>query len=104
MIQDLSPPELEHATLEETLRWLADLFKSRFAFTVSYRIAVRSELSREQLRLVYRCVRELLMNACKHSRRHNAVRTAGGALAIDSLVGEGCRATIRIPAAERGRG
>jgi glucose-6-phosphate-specific signal transduction histidine kinase len=38
MIQDLSPPELDHASLAETLQWLAELFKSRFGFTVSWRV------------------------------------------------------------------
>ncbi len=140
MIQDLSPPELEHASLAETLQWLAELFKSRFGFTVSWRIAGTAELRRDQLRLVYRCIRELLMNARKHSQRQCAeveveitpasvditvidegvgfdarraaalsahrfglaqlrerVRTAGGALDIDAVVGEGCRVTVRLP-------
>jgi len=69
MIQDLSPPELEQASLDQTLQWLADLFKSRFGFTVEYRVEGDAALRRDQLRLVYRCVRELLMNACKHSKR-----------------------------------
>jgi two-component system sensor histidine kinase UhpB len=140
MIQDLSPPELEHASLAETLQWLAELFKNRFGFTVSWRIAGTAELRRDQLRLVYRCIRELLMNARKHSQRQCAeveveitpasvditvidegvgfdarraaalsahrfglaqlgerVRTAGGVLDIDTVVGEGCRVTVRLP-------
>jgi signal transduction histidine kinase len=140
MIQDLSPPELEHASLAEMLQWLAELFKSRFGFTVSWRITGTAELRRDQLRLVYRCIRELLMNARKHSQRQSAeveveitpasvditvidegvgfdargaaglsahrfglaqlgerVRTAGGVLDIDTLVGEGCRVTVRLP-------
>lgn len=140
MIQDLSPPELEHASLAEMLQWLAELFKTRFGFTVSWRIAGTAELRRNQLRLVYRCIRELLMNARKHSQRHCAeveveitptsvditvidegvgfdarsdaglsahrfglaqlrerVRTAGGILDIDTVVGEGCRVTVRLP-------
>jgi NarL family two-component system sensor histidine kinase LiaS len=140
MIQDLSPPELENASLAETLQWLAELFKNRFGFTVSWRIAGTAELRRDQLRLVYRCIRELLMNARKHSQRQCAeveveitpvsvditvidegvgfdarraaalsahrfglaqlgerVRTAGGVLDIDTVVGEGCRVTVRLP-------
>ncbi len=69
MIQDLSPPELEHASLDQTLKWLVDLFGTRFGFSVEYKVDGRAELRRDQLRLVYRCVRELLMNACKHSTR-----------------------------------
>ena len=140
MIQDLSPPELEHASLEQTLKWLADLFRTRFSFAVAYKVDGSAELRRDQLRLVYRCVRELLMNACKHSKRASAelemalaprlvdirvidegvgfdveaygltsgrrfglaqlrerVRTAGGMLDIDTMVGEGCRVTVRLP-------
>jgi signal transduction histidine kinase len=140
MIQDLSPPELEHASLAETLQWLAELFKSRFGFTVTWRVAGIAEVRRDQLRLVYRCTRELLMNARKHSQRlcaevevevsptsvditvidegvgfdarraaalsaqqfglaqlRERVRTAGGALDIDAVVGEGCRVTVRLP-------
>jgi signal transduction histidine kinase len=51
MIQDLSPPGLDHASLEETLRWLADFFKTRFGFTVMWRITGAAELPRERLRL-----------------------------------------------------
>jgi signal transduction histidine kinase len=140
MIQDLSPPELEHASLDQTLKWLVDLFGTRFGFTVEYKVDGKAELRRDQLRLVYRCVRELLMNACKHSQRRSAelemeltpravdirvtdegvgfdlqaygstsgrrfglaqlrerVRTAGGTLDIDTVLGEGCRVSVRLP-------
>jgi signal transduction histidine kinase len=72
MIQNLTPPELDHASLEVTLQWLVDLFKKRFGFQVTYRITGGSELPRHQLHLVFRCVRELLMNAYKHSQRQCA--------------------------------
>jgi signal transduction histidine kinase len=72
MIQDLSPPGLDHASLDETLRWLAEFFKTRFGFRVAWRVTGITELSRDRLRLVYRCVRELLMNARKHSQRQSA--------------------------------
>jgi signal transduction histidine kinase len=140
MIQDLSPPGLDHASLDETLRWLANFFDTRFGFTVSWRVNGSADLSRDRLRLIYRCVRELLMNARKHSQRKSAevevdvspsaveitvvdegigfdarraaplsgnrfglaqlrerVRAAGGTLDLDAVVGEGCRATVRIP-------
>jgi signal transduction histidine kinase len=67
MIQDLSPPELENASLEEMIKWLAELFKTRFGFIVTYRIHGDSPLSHGSLQLAYRCIRELTMNACKHS-------------------------------------
>jgi signal transduction histidine kinase len=72
MIQDLSPPELEHASLEEMLKWLAELFKTRFGFTIVYKASGGAGLGQDNLQLLYRCIRELLMNACKHSGRQAA--------------------------------
>jgi signal transduction histidine kinase len=72
MIQDLSPPGLDHASLDETLRWLADFFRTRFEFSVAWRLTGTADLPRERLRLIYRCIRELLMNAAKHSQRRSA--------------------------------
>ena len=72
MIQDLSPPGLDQASLDETLRWLAEFFKTRFGFSVAWRVTGTAELSRDRLRLIYRCIRELLMNARKHSQRQSA--------------------------------
>jgi signal transduction histidine kinase len=72
MIQDLSPPGLDHASLDETLRWLADFFKMRFEFNVAWRVTGTADVPRDRLRLIYRCVRELLMNAHKHSQRQSA--------------------------------
>lgn len=69
MIQNLTPPELEHASLEVTLKWLVDLFSKRFGFRVTYRVTGDSGLPRHQLHLVFRCIRELLMNAYKHSQQ-----------------------------------
>lgn len=139
MIQDLTPPGLDHASLDETLRWLAGFFETRFGFRVAWCVTGTAELPRERLRLIYRCVRELLMNARKHSRRQCAevevdlnsgaieilvidegigfdaqragplsgfglaqlrerVRAADGTLDIDTVIGEGCRVTVRLPA------
>lgn len=72
MIQDLSPPELEHASLEEMLKWLAELFKTRFGFIIAYQVSGSDALGQENLQLIYRCIRELAMNACKHSGQHAA--------------------------------
>jgi len=72
MIQDLTPPGLDRASLDETLRWLADYFKTRYGFSVEWRVNGSADFSRDRLRLIYRCVRELLMNARKHSQRHSA--------------------------------
>jgi signal transduction histidine kinase len=72
MIQDLSPPELDRASLEEMLKWLAELFKTRFGFALRYEVSRGLEVGRENLQLVYRCIREMVMNACKHSGRRTA--------------------------------
>ena len=72
MIQNLTPPELDHASLEVMLQWLVDLFKKRFGFRVTCRVTGGAELPRHQLHLVFRCIRELLMNAYKHSQQQSA--------------------------------
>jgi signal transduction histidine kinase len=72
MIQDLTPPGLDHASLDEMLRWLAEFFESRFGFRVAWRVTGSADLPRDRLRLIYRCIRELLMNARKHSQRQSA--------------------------------
>jgi signal transduction histidine kinase len=140
MIQDLSPPGLDHASLDETLHWLADFFKSRFGFSVAWHVIGTADLPRDRLRLIYRCIRELLMNSHKHSQQQSAevevelsataaeitvldegigfdrhrtdplsgnrfglaqlrerVRAAGGTLDVDTVIGEGCRVTVRLP-------
>ena len=47
MIQDLSPPELEHASLDEMLKWMADLFKTRFGLTIDIADLRRHRLDRD---------------------------------------------------------
>jgi signal transduction histidine kinase len=140
MIQDLTPPGLDRASLDETLRWLADFFRTRFGFSVTWRLTGTADLPRDRLRLIYRCIRELLMNARKHSQRLSAevevdvspltveitvfdegvgfdascaeppsgnrfglaqlrerVRAVGGTFDLDTVIGEGCRVTVRLP-------
>jgi signal transduction histidine kinase len=141
MIQDLSPPGLDQASLQDMLTWLAEFFSNRYGFRVTWRVSGRGRPPAAQLRLIYRCIRELLMNARKHSQRLCAevevdvapsgveicvvdegvgfdtwniepsggrgfglaqlserVHAAGGTLDLDAVVGEGCRATVRLPA------
>jgi len=89
MIQDLTPPGLDQASLEETLRWLAEFFETRFGFRVAWRVIGEMELPRERLRLIYRCVRELLMNARKHSQRRSAeVEVDLSAAAVEIMVAD----------------
>jgi signal transduction histidine kinase len=141
MIQDLSPPGLDQASLEDMLAWLADFFDTRHGFHVNWRVTGRAQPPRERSRLIYRCIRELLMNARKHSQQLSAevevdvshagveinvvdegigfdacsrgwrsgrgfgltqleerILAAGGTLDLDAVAGEGCRATVRLPA------
>jgi len=72
MVQDLSPPELENATTEQMLAWLASLLKTRYGFETRWRVNPGIDLPQHQVQLVYRCVRELLLNAFKHSQRNSA--------------------------------
>lgn len=140
MIQDLTPPGLDHASLDETLLWLAGYFETRFGFRVAWCVTGTAQLPRERVRLIYRCVRELLMNARKHSQSQSAevevdlsqngveitvvdegigfdsrqaerpsgfglaqlrerVRAVNGTLELDTVIGEGCRVTVRLPPA-----
>ena len=72
MVQDLSPPELENATTEQMLEWLANLLRTRHGFEARWRVSPGINLSKDRVQLVYRCVRELLFNAFKHSQRNFA--------------------------------
>jgi len=71
-IQDLSPPEIECASLQEILSWLSHYFAVRYSFTLTAETAGVISLTSEQLRLVYRVLRELIYNACKHSQSEAA--------------------------------
>lgn len=67
LIQDLSPPELEAASLPEMMSWIALLFESRYTFKVLWRITGNDELPSEKAYLVYRTLRELLNHLEKYS-------------------------------------
>jgi signal transduction histidine kinase len=72
MIQDLTPPELERASLAEVLAWLTQLFATRYQFNVVWDIVGQTDVPRDRVNLVYRIIRELLFNAYKHSQRKRA--------------------------------
>jgi len=79
-IQDLSPPEIERASLQEILSWLIQYFAVRYNFTLTTDTTGTVALTSEQLRLVYRVLRELICNAHKHSQSdaaHIRVRRNG---------------------------
>jgi signal transduction histidine kinase len=141
MIQDLTPPELERASLAEVMTWLTQLFATRYQFNVVWDIVGPAALPIDRVNLIYRIIRELLFNAYKHSQRRRAdvevtvqeqaieirvidegvgfdvnassrsapkrfgltqlrerVRAAGGTVELESVVGEGCRVKVRLPA------
>jgi PAS domain S-box-containing protein len=69
----LNPPELDHFGLSAALQKLAEEFKNQYDFEVRLVDAAREKLLPKELNLIlYRTVRELLMNAVKHAQ----VRTA----------------------------
>jgi signal transduction histidine kinase len=72
MIQDLTPPELERASLAEVLTWLTQLFATRYQFNVVWDIVGPTDVPIDRVNLIYRITRELLFNAYKHSQRKRA--------------------------------
>jgi signal transduction histidine kinase len=72
MIQDLTPPELDRASLAEVLTWLTQLFATRYQFNVVWDIVGQADVPKDRVSLIYRIIRELLFNAYKHSQRKRA--------------------------------
>jgi PAS domain S-box-containing protein len=65
---ELSPPVLHEAGLNGGLGWLAAWMSQKHGFTVNFTSDGRAEPLREEMRfLLFECVRELLLNAVKHS-------------------------------------
>jgi signal transduction histidine kinase len=71
-IQDLSPPEIERASLVEIVNWVTNFFAARYGFAVSCQMQGDPALATGHLRLIYRILRELLYNAYKHSQSEAA--------------------------------
>jgi signal transduction histidine kinase len=71
-IDDLSLPELEDASLQEILASMAEFFERRYAFSVNWQISGDVSDATQHKRLIYRTVKELLMNAYKHSSVNDA--------------------------------
>lgn len=69
MTCQLSPPSLNDAGLEPTLRWLCDDVQARYGLSIRFEDDGRPQPAGEKTRAVlYRSVRELLINAAKHAR------------------------------------
>ncbi|MCY3001272.1 MAG: PAS domain-containing sensor histidine kinase [Planctomycetota bacterium] len=65
---ELSPPVLHHFGLSAALRWLAENVRERYDLEVELRDDNRSNTDGETCRvIVFRSIRELLVNAAKHS-------------------------------------
>lgn len=75
---NLSPPVLEGDGLKETLQWLRTHLKERHDFEVELEGKLPDEPLKQELRMVlFQAIRELLLNACKHSSATEAyVRTS----------------------------
>jgi signal transduction histidine kinase len=71
-IQDLSPPEIERASLVEIVNWVTKFFAARYHFDVSCQMQGDPALAIGHLRLIYRVLRELVYNSYKHSQADSA--------------------------------
>jgi signal transduction histidine kinase len=67
-IEDLSPPELDRASLPELLAWLSSFFAQRYGFIVKWRLTGDRAATAGESGLIYKTLRELICNACKHSQ------------------------------------
>lgn len=66
---ELSPPVLNELGLIPAIEWLGDQFRDKYNLNIQVNSTVSRVLLSEELRyVVFRTVRELLMNAVKHSR------------------------------------
>jgi signal transduction histidine kinase len=71
-IQDLSPPEIERASLVEIVNWVTKFFAARYGFAVSCQMQGDPAGATGHLRLIYRILRELVYNSYKHSQSDGA--------------------------------
>ena len=66
---ELSPPVLYDYGLEAALEWLSENIEDRYGLSVAFQVRGEPGVIGENLRVVlYRSVRELLINAVKHAR------------------------------------
>jgi signal transduction histidine kinase/CheY-like chemotaxis protein len=68
----LSPPILHEHGLSEGLKWLVRWMRDKHNFSVVLSIGTQPELPEDVKVLVFESVRELLVNAVKHSKGHRA--------------------------------
>ncbi len=65
---DLSPPVLRQFGLVAAIEWLGNKFSSEHKFQINFNVeGIRAEIDEEDAALLYRIVRELVVNAFKHA-------------------------------------
>jgi len=69
---DLSPPILHDSGLSDGLEWLARWMREKHHFTVDFSVETLPELPEDMKILVFESLRELLLNALKHSKARRA--------------------------------
>ena len=106
---ELSPPILHQGDLADALAWLARWMLDQHHFQVELAIGIRPGLKEDVKILVFESVRELLLNACKHSNapgaRVSLEQADAGALRVAvSDAGLGFDPAALKPAGEDGGG
>lgn len=89
---ELSPPVLHDVGLEPAVRWLVDNIRSRYGIAIDYTDDAHAKPTDERTRVVlFRSIRELLINAAKHSNagRVNVGLTRDGAAIVAVVVDDG---------------
>jgi signal transduction histidine kinase len=70
-IEDLSPPEIDRASLPEVVAWLTAFFWQRYGFTVNSHMTGDPDAVAHDSELIYKTLRELIYNAYKHSQTNS---------------------------------
>lgn len=110
LIFDLSPPILYELGLKDALSWLAEDLGKRW----NIRIVLSDDAFTERLQdataaILYRAVRELLMNVIKHARAADGfglfsvreqISRLGGTMEVASGERRGTRVSLRLPLVE----
>lgn len=83
---ELSPPMMHEFGIANSLKWLLNLYQSRFGLQAKFRDDRKPKPIREDLHIVlFQAVRELLMNVVKHADVHSVLvstRRVGGNVEI----------------------
>ncbi|MFB3903328.1 MAG: PAS domain S-box protein [Acidobacteriota bacterium] len=70
---ELSPPVLQVGTMRQVLEWVAEWARQQYGLQVDVQVEDQVELQAQELRyILFRAVRELLLNVAKHARTDKA--------------------------------